>query len=314
MKEYTSIIILALILLFSCSKNPVSDEPPYISGERLLFVRDVAPKHSQICTMRQDGTDIYIISQVEVGDLTSGFGRAVWSPDKSKILTSGWEKESLEFNPIWIFDSYSGQMLYQLTGNGEGGIWTLDEREIIYSRTKGYGATSYSLYKNFKGREKVLFQSDNISTYATDGPNYERKLLLDIQKVYDNERSKIGMLDISKVKKNITYLVDNELNNFGSRWSPDGKKVAYISGIDIQGYNIYIFDSENNIHTKITNSAQYYNDLVWSPDGKKLAFIDYIDGPTKQNDIYVMDLVTRIITNITNTNSDSITYHLTDWK
>jgi len=315
MKKYKLTLILALIIVISCDKNPVSDEPFYISEENLLFVRGIAPNHSQICAIDPYGSALKIISEVETGDLNSKFGEAVWSPDKSKILTSGWEKESIEFNPIWIFDSYSGQMLYQLTEHGEGGIWAPDEREMMYSRRESNGTSSYSLYYIFKGREEVLFQSDSISTYATDySPNVHdrNKLLLNIQRVHDDDRTSIGIFDI--FFKSITYLVDNELSSFGAKWSPDGKKVAYISGSYTQGYNIFLFDSEHNTHIKITNSAQYYNDLVWSPDGKKLAFIDYINGPNEQNDIYVMDLITRIITNITDTNSKDITYHLTDWK
>jgi tricorn protease len=72
-------------------------------------------------------------------------------------------------------------------------------------------------------------------------------------------------------------------------WSPDGKKIAYIS--DKSGeYEIYLMDSqgkEESIQLTHHNNG-YRHTLRWSPDSKKIAFADqtlsfyYIDVNTKR--------------------------------
>src|SRR3954452_6108436 len=64
--------------------------------------------------------------------------------------------------------------------------------------------------------------------------------------------------------------------NFDPTWSPDGTKLAYISGqfccVDDKEQNdIYVQDASGN-RTRITTDARPKLGVAWSPDGTRLAF------------------------------------------
>jgi len=70
-------------------------------------------------------------------------------------------------------------------------------------------------------------------------------------------------------------------------WSPDGKKIAFISQRDGK-YEIYVMNADGSEQTRLTNSPGYglERSFSWSPDGKKIVFDSHTDG---NNEIYVMN-------------------------
>ena len=55
-------------------------------------------------------------------------------------------------------------------------------------------------------------------------------------------------------------------------WSPDGTKIAYVSGDDEDSLNVYVMNADGTNPTRLThhNYAAWFP--VWSPDGTKIAF------------------------------------------
>jgi len=66
-------------------------------------------------------------------------------------------------------------------------------------------------------------------------------------------------------------------------WSPDGKRMAYLRGIDVDtgrtDRDIYVIDADGSNPSSLTTVEQ--STFAWSPDGKKIAF----DGWTLSGDI-----------------------------
>lgn len=60
-------------------------------------------------------------------------------------------------------------------------------------------------------------------------------------------------------------------------WSPDGKKIAYISKED-GNFEIYVVNRDGTGNTRLTNTPQSDGLPVWSPDGKQIAFRSDRDG------------------------------------
>jgi Tol biopolymer transport system component len=64
-------------------------------------------------------------------------------------------------------------------------------------------------------------------------------------------------------------------------WSPDGTKIAFVTGTDI-----YVMNADGSGQTNISHNPAFEQHPSWSPDGTKIAFTSYRDGNT---DIYVMN-------------------------
>jgi hypothetical protein len=60
--------------------------------------------------------------------------------------------------------------------------------------------------------------------------------------------------------------------NYRPKWSPDGKRIAYVNE-DTKGVkNVYVITSTGSGRTKVTNKGTVVGNPSWSPDGKQLAF------------------------------------------
>lgn len=81
-------------------------------------------------------------------------------------------------------------------------------------------------------------------------------------------------------------------------WSPDGKQIAYSSGVDIANdrdglsipFDIWIMKADGTSKLQLTHDINFDRDPTWSPDGTKIAYMKNTDvsysGPSN---IYVMN-------------------------
>ena len=86
-------------------------------------------------------------------------------------------------------------------------------------------------------------------------------------------------------------------NDYGAKWSPDNKKLAFISDRD-GNPNIYVIekeiedpkcsdDAESTLGLyQLTDTEGSEYDISWSPDGRQILFVSERDG---NPEIYVMD-------------------------
>jgi CubicO group peptidase (beta-lactamase class C family) len=86
---------------------------------------------------------------------------------------------------------------------------------------------------------------------------------------------------------NLRQLTRNGRSNFLPAWSPDGSKIAYISGgSGWETHEIYVINADGSGDTNLTvNAAQEYG-VAWSRDGSKLAFGSKRDGEMR---VYTMN-------------------------
>ena len=89
----------------------------------------------------------------------------------------------------------------------------------------------------------------------------------------------------------LTYNPVDHDKDRDSRWSPDGKKIAFASSFrDVNGHDlkgeIYVMNADGTNITRLTNNIDFDRSPSWSPDGEKIAFTSDRDGNTE---IYVMN-------------------------
>ena len=114
---------------------------------------------------------------------------------------------------------------------------------------------------------------------------------------------------------NARNLTNNPDKDFQPSWSPDGKRIAFMSNRDghvhaIHGwptYEIYVMDADGGNLQNLTNNPNDDTSPSWSPDGKRIAFASW-DGKfiefVVDFEIYVMDADGDNLQNLTNNPND----------
>jgi Tol biopolymer transport system component len=74
---------------------------------------------------------------------------------------------------------------------------------------------------------------------------------------------------------NLTQLTNDGLDHFDAKWSPDGTKIAFASGVPIESSEIYMINADGTGRTQLTGSGGSSWSPTWSPDGTKIAFIAF---------------------------------------
>ena len=100
----------------------------------------------------------------------------------------------------------------------------------------------------------------------------------------DGNQADIYVMDINGGRqRNLTkHAIADEVH---PAWSPDGRKIAFVSGRDGNS-NIYVMDADGkNVH-QLTDHPVSDTNPAWSPNGRKIAFQSSRDG---NMEIYVMD-------------------------
>jgi TolB protein len=106
--------------------------------------------------------------------------------------------------------------------------------------------------------------------------------------VHDVLQGTDGKLQINTVNADggdSKVLIPHKAFEESPRWSPDGKRLAWVSTRD-GNQEIYIADSDGANIRRLTSEVALDNSPSWSPDGKRLAFASARAG---NFEIHVMD-------------------------
>ncbi len=131
-----------------------------------------------------------------------------------------------------------------------------------------FQAVSQSL-KPFSGMDIFELEWASDPRISPDGNLvvYQRQ---GMDKMKDRRTSSLWLIntDGSKHRKLTTL----EKNESGARWSPDGRKIAFISSDEGHGSELYVYWLESGIHSRITQLNESPGGITWSPDGTRIAF------------------------------------------
>jgi len=132
-----------------------------------------------------------------------------------------------------------------------------------------------SMEKNYKLLSKETYmEMESVSSpnISPDGKNilFSRGW---VDKMNDRSRSNLWIVDIEGTR--VRELTHGNWRDFSPVWSPDGKKIAFLSDRD-ETTQIHVLWLDTREVAQLTHLERTPGGLKWSPDGKKLAFTSFI--------------------------------------
>jgi dipeptidyl aminopeptidase/acylaminoacyl peptidase len=87
----------------------------------------------------------------------------------------------------------------------------------------------------------------------------------------DRPRSTLWLVDVDTGSQ--TPIATGSGSHVSPRWSPDGKRLAYVSSAEGGHSQLFVRWMQSGETARITDLTQAPNSLAWSPDGRSIAFI-----------------------------------------
>ena len=120
----------------------------------------------------------------------------------------------------------------------------------------------------------------------------------------DRRQSTLWLMDIDTGTQ--TPVASGSGSHFSPRWSPDGKRLAYVSSAEGGQPQLFVRWMQTGQAARITDLTESPSGLSWSPDGRSIAFIMLIpeekpklgEAPMKPEGAHWADPLT-VITDVT---------------
>ncbi len=280
------IIFIPLIIVFSSSCMKFTQETP-ISGK--IFFESWDKKQVEICCINTEKKQLQIITKLPL----SSIGNSFISQDTMKILFTLIGEKNTEAN-IYMLDVENKKQI-KLTEHyaSISPAFSPDNKKIVFSSDQD--RNDYEIYLMDIGGENIVKLTNNNSNdwEPSWSPN-GRKI------VFSSDRT--GNPEIYSMNIDGTYqtrLTRGDVSNATPAWSPNDKKIAFV-----HRYMLTIMDTNGENLVQLTDENLVVGQLTWSPNGKQIAFSGFkVDEQPNSYmpDIYVIDIKTKKIINLTNT-------------
>ncbi|WP_095644852.1 TolB family protein [Methanosarcina spelaei] len=178
------------------------------------------------------------------------------------------------------------------------GVWCRLGKKIVYTQKSGDEPSELWIV-NWDGSDKIrLGTSENVGIGKDWCP-------LGLKIIYsaNNSKNKPDLWTIEWYGTNQTQLTDTPYGEWNPSYSPDGKRIVYVS--DERGRpEVWLRDTKGNNKTRLTNDIGIIDSSPkWSPDGSKIVFVAHnpqnvSDNSTVNNsDIALLNISNLIIDN-----------------
>lgn len=277
------IVMLSSVLLVACGEETKQSNND--------STKDLPKDRSLVLSNRDGWPDLYTIDLTGklTGRLTetaaAEYG-AVWSPDGRRVAFTEVNGDQatgdfLRNRKIVVMDA-DGKNRRVVATDGFNPVWSPDGTKILYTRVVPLAGSTERQYSNIPDSQRTTATPSNNAELATAiaGGNLPFTGVEPTPAPIgaSSNRPMQASLFIIGVEGNQAQPTVFGQDAISGVWSPDGKRIAYISGNNSleQKRSLFVANADGSGKSSLTEKAKL-NDLdmvyvAWSPDGTTLAF------------------------------------------
>ncbi|HKY45708.1 MAG TPA: winged helix-turn-helix domain-containing protein, partial [Pyrinomonadaceae bacterium] len=227
--------------------------------------------------------------------------RPVWSPDGRSIAFASNRDGK---NEIYVMDA-DGSNVKRLTNNmaddGNPG-WSSDGRRILFDSERDGNREIYVMDADGGNQIRLTRNNamDTTATWSPDGTIIAFASNRDTGPPYNPYNMDIYLMNADG--SNVRRIVDDLEYDVGPQWSPDGRKILFLTGRN-GNFDVYEMNVDGTGQRNLTADYDQADGApVWSLDGNNIAFSRRIDGKTQ---LFIMDADGTNLKRVTNNAANS---------
>jgi Tol biopolymer transport system component/DNA-binding winged helix-turn-helix (wHTH) protein len=208
----------------------------------------------------------------------------VWSPDGSRVVF--WSNRD-GGREIYVMDA-DGSNVRRLTHNLADDVnpgWSPDGRRILFDSDRDGNQEVYVM--DADGGNQIRLTRNNAAdttpSWSPDGSLIAFASNRDTGPPYNPYNLDIYLMNADG--SNVRRIVDDAEYDVGPQWSPDGRKILFITGRN-RNFDVYEMNADGTRQRNLTADHDKSDGApVWSIDGHNIAFVRRIEG---KDQVFVM--------------------------
>jgi len=220
-----------------------------------------------------------------------------FSPDGQSLAFV--RRRTISHADIYTVDLTHRTLTHVVAGSVVGGLdWTQDGRSIVFASGEGVGLSRLSKVAASGGRPTPL----GVEGFEPSVSRRNRSLMAYVRFQVDWNVWRVPRPLTTGVGASAHRLIDSTQLESSPRYSPNGKRIAFISRRS-GTTEVWTSDSDGGNATRLTflDRDDLEMDVAWSPDGEHVAFTSMIEG---SHDIHIVAAQDGFVERVTATPED----------